>query len=339
MLPNAGKAAQSKQRLPVPEDAVQQKVLATIRDTYRADYKAADRAALARKLLQKADENKSDPVARFVLLLEAKNVAAKAGENELAFQAIDTMAAEYNISAVQLKAGVIETGAAMASSPRQCQTLIDAARRTIDDAIREDNFAAGRQVGRQVVQLARLTKDRGLVQEAMAKSNAVEAAAKAYSDIQGSMATLKENPNDPDSNLAVGKYLCCTKNDWELGLPMLAKGSNAALKALAARDLQGPATPQEQVVLGDGWWEFADSEQAAVKEQFQERAANGTSRRCQGWWGSSKTRRKRGCPATPIRRGRPTRVAAWQRSSGRDCTISGSGLPARMLPTGSKRRN
>ena len=91
----------------------------------------------------------------------------------------------------------------------------------------------------------------------------MEAAAKAYAEIKDARATLKEKPNDPDANLVVGKYLCRTKGDWEKGLPMLALGSNAKLKALAEEDIKGATTAEEQVKLGDAWWEANGKQRAS----------------------------------------------------------------------------
>ncbi len=85
----------------------------------------------------------------------------------------------------------------------------------------------------------------------------MEAAAKAYTSVLEAMAALRHNPRNPDASLIVGRHLCFTKGDWANGLPMLALGSDVALKALAAADLQGAATSEEQVKLGDAWWKVA----------------------------------------------------------------------------------
>ena len=77
--------------------------------------------------------------------------------------------------------------------------------------------------------------------------------------VQHSLATLKTSPADPEANLVVGKYHCLQKDDWDKGLPMLAQGSDAALKQLAAAELAKPTAAEEQKKLGDGWWEFAGS--------------------------------------------------------------------------------
>ena len=137
----------------------------------------------------------------------------------------------------------------------QRAAIAEAALQVMDEAIAEDNFDVAKQMGKQAIQLARPTKDKELIQDIGTKNKEVEVAAKEYADIEEAMATLKEKPNDPDANLIVGKYLCRTKGDWDKGLPMLALSSNAKVKALAERDIKGATTAEEQVKLGDAWWE------------------------------------------------------------------------------------
>jgi len=45
--------------------------------------------------------------------------------------------------------------------------------------------------------------------------------------------TLPEKPDDPVSNAHLGRFTCFAKDDWERGLPMLAKGSDVGLRGLA----------------------------------------------------------------------------------------------------------
>jgi len=66
--------------------------------------------------------------------------------------------------------------------------------------------------------------------------------------------TLAKKPDDPEANFTAGKYLCLVKGDWDKGLPLLAKGSDAKLKELAQKELAGPKDAAEQAAVGDGWW-------------------------------------------------------------------------------------
>ena len=78
--------------------------------------------------------------------------------------------------------------------------------------------------------------------------------------IAGVMKTLLDAPDDAPANLLVGRYLCFTEGDWEKGLPLLAKCSDAALKALAVKELAQPADGAAEMSVADGWWDFAKKE-------------------------------------------------------------------------------
>jgi len=68
---------------------------------------------------------------------------------------------------------------------------------------------------------------------------------------------LDEKPTDPDANLTVGKFYCLVKGDWQLGVSMLALADNTPYGAPARKELEGVSSPEEQVALGDAWWELA----------------------------------------------------------------------------------
>ncbi|MEI8376428.1 MAG: SUMF1/EgtB/PvdO family nonheme iron enzyme [Planctomycetota bacterium] len=250
--PNA-EPVKPKEKPPAPAKAEQEKALTTIREIYKDDYRAADQVAFAKKLIQKADESKDDLVARFVLLREAKSAAVRGNNSKLAFEVLDMLAEEYDVKVSQAKADTLEKIAIKARLPEARRVIAEAALEAMDQAIREEDFDAARQLGKQAGQSARLSKDAELIKSILAKNKEVEAVAKAFADIEDAMATLKEKPNDPDANLAVGKYLC-HKGDWEKGLPMLVLSSDAKLKALAEQDIKGATTPEEQVTLGNDWW-------------------------------------------------------------------------------------
>ena len=71
---------------------------------------------------------------------------------------------------------------------------------------------------------------------------------------------LKAAPSDPAANLKAGRFLCLIRGDWAGGLPLLARGSDADLAALAKKDLAHPGDVKDQLELGDAW--FAQSTKA-----------------------------------------------------------------------------
>jgi len=93
--------------------------------------------------------------------------------------------------------------------------------------------------------------------EVQKRQREVAAAKDAHEKIARDLEKLKTSPDDPAANLAVGRYTSFNKGDWPRGLPMLAKSSDPALKALATEELAAPSTTDEIIRLADKWWEFS----------------------------------------------------------------------------------
>ncbi len=248
-----------QERLPVPNPAAQQKSLAVIRDVFKGE----DRAVVAKKLLAKARETK-DVADRFVMMREAVKTASETWQGDLAFETIDTLAGEFDVSAPAMKAEVLEQAAKRPRiMPDQKTAIANAALKTIDEAMIEDDFETAKRLGRLAGQMAALSKDRDFSRGILAKNREVAAAAKAFDDAEEAMAVLKKEPGNAEANLTVGRYFCFVKDDWAQGLPLLAKGGDVGLKALAARDIAGAGSAAEQVKLGDAWWDGGSKSRAA----------------------------------------------------------------------------
>jgi hypothetical protein len=76
---------------------------------------------------------------------------------------------------------------------------------------------------------------------------------KVYTAIKPAIDTLQRLPGNPQANLTVGEYTCFVKNDWQTGLPMIARGSDADLRPVALMDLRDPTDTAGQMEVADGW--------------------------------------------------------------------------------------
>jgi hypothetical protein len=86
--------------------------------------------------------------------------------------------------------------------------------------------------------------------------------------------TLRRDPNDPKANLTAGRFLCFTSGDWAAGLPLLTKGSDATLKALAQGELSKPSEPEDMAKVADDWWAIPEKGAGGVTQaQARRRAA------------------------------------------------------------------
>lgn len=265
----------AQDKSPIPSDEAQAKALELIKEVYGQKWDAAktsaQKQALATKLLQKAGES-TDDTNRYVLLEVARDVAAQAGNAELAFKAIEAMSSRYDVDAYTLKGAALSQATKSASST-QSVAIVKLSSDLIDQAVAKDDFVAAKYLGGLALDAARKGRDGQLVKQAVARNKEVNEIAEAYSDIQDAVERLKIAPVDPEANLPVGKYYCFIKGNWDHGLPMLALGSDERLKELAVKELRGVSSAEEQVALGDGWWNLAQECDDPGREAVLRRAA------------------------------------------------------------------
>lgn len=266
-LPSAGAV-----KLPVPDEAAQQAAMKLVTDVYGKDYKETkggpEQTALAREMLRIAAES-DEPTSRFVLLRVARDVAAGAGDAELAFRAIEQRGETWAIDVRQETHEALEKAVRSADAPAQHETIVALAAELQDQAVEADDLVRAAQYGEWASTAARGAKKPDLSKLFVARGRELAALTTAYAEVQPALARLDESPDDPQANLAAGRYFTLIKGDWDRGLPMLARGTDEQLKRLA--ELEQSSSPQP-LVLGDGWWDVAQREQDRAKQNSLDRA-------------------------------------------------------------------
>jgi hypothetical protein len=265
-----------QEKASAPADTSQQQALALVKEVYGQEWESAKtsakKQALATKLLQKAGES-TDDTNRYVLLKVARDVAAQAGDAELAFKAVEAMSTQYEVDAYKLKGSALSQAAKSATLRSHRIAVAKRCLELICAAVKKDDFVAAKYLGGLAADAARKARD-SLVTQIDARNEEVEEIAEAYADIPEALAKLDIEPDDPDANLAVGKYHCFFKGNWDRGLPMLALGSDEKLKELAVMELRDVPDPEGQVSLGHAWWEMASARNGVAKKQLEGRAAH-----------------------------------------------------------------
>jgi hypothetical protein len=269
-------AALQSTRQPIPDEAAQKKARKTVRDLYKADFDAAknqaDRQAMAKKLLHEALGMDNDPVGQYVLLDTARAIALESGDGLTAFSCVEEMAQRYRVPAVELKVHILESFAKRAKTLEEHKSVAEYALPVADQAMSEGNLALATELGQVAVKAALKGRDKEMLERVRTQAKQYEEVAAAYTEVEKATATLAKNPKDPEANFTVGKYQCLIRGDWDAGLPMLAQGSDADLKAIARRELERVSVAEAQAALGDQWLALAMKNKGLAKRQMQARA-------------------------------------------------------------------
>lgn len=264
------------QKAPLPSDSELQQSVQRLEGAYRGKIakakSAGEREALAQTFFEIGEEPRRDKTACYAALSLARDTAVEAGNLELVVDIISVLDGKYQIDALRMKAD--SAAAASKSLPKSIDRVayLEQLSAVLEQAIAAERFDIAEQLAVAAVNVARQTDDPALIASASEHAQFVKDYQAAYSAVQGSSAMLAQKPADTDANLAVGRFRCFIKGDWTAGLPFLAKGSDATIRALAENDLIRPADAGAQLALADGWWKLAENETGVARHQIQRRA-------------------------------------------------------------------
>ena len=269
-----GFADELEMRAEVPDENAQAEKVSLIHEIYRSDYESAQsreqKLRFAQKLYQVGLDTKNDLTGRFVLLRIARDIAIEQRDPVITIRAIDTMNETFQIDTLQMKVASLTTiadAARMRSEQKEVAAELIA---LIDQCVISDRYAIAEPLPEIAVNAALRARDNSLRLAALTRQDDLVELARDYKRIANSLEALTVNADAPEANLAVGKFYCFSKGDWARGLPMLAVGTDEALKSLAEQEL---AQPANALALGDGWWEFAESTNEREKQSIREHAA------------------------------------------------------------------
>ena len=264
----------------VPAESSREDARRRIREIYQDDFDsldtAADKVALAAKLRRQGVDTDDDPVARFVFLKMASDLAANAADPLEAFKAIDALKEHYDADVVEMKADVLTGVVKVIRGGETGAHLAQAAALLAEEAVARDDYELADRLLNLGGLAARKANNKIIAAELTARVRAVSRTARAYAPVEKALAVLANDPLDAEANDEVGRWYCFEKNDWPIGLAYLAKGKNTAVADLAERDLaamDGTISPDRQQQLGDGWWDVSGSVRGAAKAPYVCRAA------------------------------------------------------------------
>jgi hypothetical protein len=263
-------------RLPVPLADAVKPALAQVKEIFGDDYAAANspekKVDLARRFLQQAGSTPNS-VERWALLSEAMRLAADAGSMEVAFEAIDTSAAQYDVNADDLRLDAITKLGAKAKP-----ALIDELARTAVGIAKKAVGSGDAQLAQKSLALAsgfaRKTKNTATVAEINRIQQSIRDEEKDAKERALVMDKLAANPDDPEVCLDAGKYYCFKADDWAKGLPLLAKGADAGLAKVAALELAARKSAGSPLAVADAWWDWAEDQKAALRSAGMAHAAD-----------------------------------------------------------------
>jgi serine/threonine protein kinase len=269
--PTTSGTVPSDSRIPPPVGEDLAAAVKTVRDLYKDDYgktRHSEMSATAKKLFEIARDEKKDPVIRFALLAEARDMAAKAADGTLAFKAIEELAIDFAVEDREMKSAALQTAVKEALTPERSALLADATMAMAEEAAAADSYDEAIRLAKLAETAALKSKDTPLAASAQVRRQEMEVLKKEYAALSPMIKALAENPDDAEACLAVGRYRCLAQGDWKRGLPYLARGGDGQLQGAAAKETDEPDTAEALIELADAWREQASKERGLTQLQL-----------------------------------------------------------------------
>ena len=243
-------------RRPIPDKSDQAHSRSLLKAAFAKQLKDRSiegRKKLAQSLLDEVPKTSDNPSDQYVLLGGAIEASKDGGVLPLCFQAADTMASKYEVNGFNVKIEAALRVNLRGDSSVTTGENVRAAMELVDPLLAAEDFPTALRI----LTLARSAAagDAALASLVQRRIQAVESMRTARGRLAQHLEKLKTSPDDPAANFTVGSYLCFDKAEWDKGLQLLAKCSDANLKHLATLELSHPKTSEETARLADAWWD------------------------------------------------------------------------------------
>jgi len=239
--------------------------------TELADRSPKSTRALGAKILQQAAPDRNEPAAdQFVLLIAAIQAGRDGSDMELCCHAADTLGREFQVDSQQVKCTSALESSLRLETPAQTANNCRIVMRLADEAATNGHVDLALKLLRHLGAVAPVA---GVNDEVESSISELEARRSAAERVAPYLQRLKTSPSDQTANLEVGEFYCMVEDDWAKGLLFLTRAGKSALASAAELDLRSPKQPQEQVAVGDAWWEAAETSPGPVQSKMRERAA------------------------------------------------------------------
>ncbi|HEX3999343.1 MAG TPA: hypothetical protein VHX65_12395 [Pirellulales bacterium] len=164
---------------PAPSADALDRATRKVRDEFDDAIVSATTATKLDELIQRffdAAESSDEPARRFALYVQARDVAAQAGRAKLTVEAIDHLAQNFQIDALDMKADTFSNNPP--STPEGGREVARAALTLADEAVAAKRLPVASRFAQLAVAAAQVSKGNDLIRRAMQKSKQLEEAGK-----------------------------------------------------------------------------------------------------------------------------------------------------------------
>jgi len=265
-------------RLAVPPEEELAKARDQLREIYQPEYRSSktnqERQKLALKMLADAARLEESPAAYHEILRMVRDIAVGLGDISTALKVVEMLETKLEIPPLALRLKTLDelTGGSGDSTQWSGQLAAEA-EKVFMSAYEADDYPTALEAHRIYMGMLKKGNDRARIARAGTYRSAILEAEKMYKLVPAALSALATNTDNTEANEVAGKYFCLVKEQWDIGLPMTARGQDLKLRILARMDLERDKTGPQTVQLADQYWELAEEFKHPQRRSLQLRAA------------------------------------------------------------------
>src|SRR5207245_11627067 len=177
--------------------------------------------AWGQRMVVAAMDSGDDGAARFVLLKEARDVAAGAGDAIAARKAIAVLGKSYAIDQTKMTLSAMNSAQAAANSAEGLAEVVQVCLNAEESAVVEDDYATATRLIATAEAAAGKAKDSALMDRAKERRRELAAMFLEYQVVEKAQEQLKHEREDAEACARVGRVLCLYEGGWKGGLPLI----------------------------------------------------------------------------------------------------------------------
>ena len=267
--------AAEQNRLPIPTADRQQEALERFERDYRlsrAD-SAEQKLAAARELLALAEQLRGgSPAHRFAALRTSAELAAEAGDAQLMLQAVDLVAADFQIEAGDARQRMLVRLAGSAHTEPAITSLASAAVPLVEAAAMRRDYIRALELATALESACRRTAGREQLPAAQRLVSRLRSEQSRWVEAEAARAQL-ERGDDPAAHEVLGLWFAFSESDLASGMQHLVKCADERLAELARRELAPPRSTSARIELADDWYAASATLPEWSRDAVRRRAA------------------------------------------------------------------
>ena len=236
-----------QEKIPPPSPSERAAALAEFQSANSYEYSrlgsssssSSSRGYVIRRFISYGQSSGRTPAERFVALSEAGKFATMLGDLDLAMDATKELEDAFEVDGLDVRSRIIQGIAQVGSSSTNPTTLAREALQLSVSALNEDRFDLAQDLAECAVRIGTQLSSDSILKDAREARDAAKNGKRDHRRIAAAREALDSNPDDVQANYILGCHLCFKRDDWQQGLPHLAKCANRTVAEAAQAELDG----------------------------------------------------------------------------------------------------